>query len=87
LHIRRAAFPEGHRKTVEARRALSAALTTLGRYEEAESTLLEGYDALRQQRGAQDSRVRAVWEQLVRLYDAWGKPARASAYRDPLDDE
>jgi serine/threonine-protein kinase len=87
LHIRRAAFPEGHRKTGEARRALSAALTTLGRYEEAESTLLEGYDALRQQRGAQDSRVRAVWEQLVRLYDAWGKPARASAYRDPLDDE
>lgn len=57
---------------------LGDCLTELGRYQEAEQLLLEGYRVLREE---QDQAARDAVERLVSLYDAWGKPDLAAEYR------
>jgi hypothetical protein len=65
---------------------LGDALTGLGRFEEAESLLLDAYanmlGALPQD-FPHDAHYRRLFiRRIVRLYDAWGRPDDASAWRD-----
>jgi hypothetical protein len=52
---------------------------------EAETLLIEGNEALQQSSSADRKYKRDALERLVRLYDAWDKPAQAAAWRTKLE--
>ena len=60
-----------------------ACLTGLKRYAEAEPLLVEAEEGLRTAPGVPARHYRQAVEQLVKLYDAWGKPREAAKWRDP----
>jgi tetratricopeptide (TPR) repeat protein len=59
---------------------LGAVLAGLGRFKEAESLLLEGYRDLSRKPHAFEEAARAL-EWIVELYEKWGKPDEAAAWR------
>ena len=62
-------------------------LTTLQRYEEAQTALLEAYEILKEARGPTAAyRVKAATA-LGELYEAWAKPAKAAEWRAKLPTE
>ena len=60
---------------------LGAALVSLGRYNEAETVLLDARTELTSQGAPQPAQMRATLTRLVQLYVAWGKRERAEGYR------
>ncbi len=60
---------------------LGAALTGLGRYDEAEPLLLQSYPDILEDRGPEHRRTREAARRIVALYDAWGKPDLAAEWR------
>lgn len=60
---------------------LGACLTKLKRYREAEEQLLIAYAGLKAVRGDQHDSTRVTVSRLIGLYEAWGKPDRATPYR------
>lgn len=76
-------LPKGHYVNALFRMNLGNTLTTLKRYDEAEKCLLPSLDALTAALGPDNPSTRKARKHLARLYDAWGKPERAAAYRDP----
>jgi tetratricopeptide (TPR) repeat protein/tRNA A-37 threonylcarbamoyl transferase component Bud32 len=64
---------------------LGGCLTARGAYPEAEPLLAKGYEGLKRSEAAAPprgkSRGAAAADRLVRLYDAWGKPAEAAKWR------
>jgi hypothetical protein len=58
----------------------------LNRYEEAESQLLEGYEALRGALGEGSPGTRLALEALAELYEGWGKPEQAAEYQALLEE-
>jgi len=74
-----------HRVLAEARSLLGACRSAEGRYAEAERSLQEARNALRPPKTPQAAQaLRRVRERLARLYEAWGKPEPAAAWRDSL---
>ncbi len=73
-------------QTAQAHSLLGEALAGLGRYEEAQTHLLEGYAGLDASApgGRRPRFLPASIERLVHLYDAWGKPEKAAEYRELL---
>jgi serine/threonine protein kinase/Tfp pilus assembly protein PilF len=71
---------------------LGASLAGQKRYAEAEPLLLRGHDGLLERRASLPPyldaarRLAEAIERLVRLYDAWGKPAEATGWRKKLAD-
>ena len=63
--------------TVEAR---------LVNFTEAESLLLKGHDALRQNETVEPKYKRDALERLVRLYEAWNKPEQLAEWKKKLED-
>jgi hypothetical protein len=61
---------------------LGGCLAALGRYREAEPLLLDGHRILVAERGPDDPRTRETAAYLAGLYEAWGRPAQAAAYRE-----
>jgi hypothetical protein len=55
-------------------------LTEMKRYREAEEKLLEAHGMLKAVLGEQHKQTKSSAERLVRLYEAWGKPAKAAEY-------
>ena len=55
-------------------------LTEMKRYREAEEKLLEAHGMLKAVLGEQHKQTKSSTERLVRLYKAWGKPAKAAEY-------
>jgi serine/threonine protein kinase len=79
-------FPRGHWLTANAESLLGGCLTALGKYDEAESLLLHAHGDLRAARDTPPVRLRQAGERIVRLYEAWGKPEKAAAWRErPAD--
>ena len=56
-------------------------LTRLGRYHEAEATLLDARRELESLPGIGGTEMKVAYSRLVDLYFAWGKPARAASFR------
>ncbi|HKQ80032.1 MAG TPA: serine/threonine-protein kinase [Blastocatellia bacterium] len=56
-------------------------LTKLGRYRDAEEQLLTAHTRLQTVLGQQHWRTKLSLRRLVELYEAWGKPTQAEAYR------
>ena len=54
------------------------------RFEEAEPLLLGCYQTVRDLRDVPKAQVRAYGEQVVKLYEAWGKPEKAAEWREKL---
>jgi hypothetical protein len=83
LALRRAALPAGHWLLASSESVLAACLTARGRYPEAEALLLPAETQLRAVLGPAHERTREARQRLVALYEAWGKPGRARAFREP----
>jgi hypothetical protein len=60
---------------------LGAALTALGRYDEAETVLLEARRDLEAMRAPRRPEIEATMTRLVDLYVKWGRPEAAATYR------
>jgi tetratricopeptide (TPR) repeat protein len=65
-------------EVAETESMLAESLTRLGRYEEAEELLERAYPRIRAARGAGYSRVRSTERRVRELYEAWGRPEKAS---------
>jgi tetratricopeptide (TPR) repeat protein len=81
LQIRRRAFSESDWRIATARSLLGEALTSLGRYDEAERLLLEAKAALKDGPGPAGREARSTAERLSALYKAWGRPEKTAAPR------
>ncbi|MHC4217914.1 MAG: serine/threonine-protein kinase, partial [Planctomycetota bacterium] len=75
-----------HPRMAEARVSLGASLAARGDYAAAEPFLRAGYHGLRELAFPGDHRRLEALTNLIELYEAWGKPAEAEAYRAELED-
>jgi serine/threonine-protein kinase len=64
---------------------LGRCLTDTKQYAEAERVLLASNERLARALGDTSGQARRARERLVALYDAWGRPARAAAFRSTKD--
>ncbi len=83
LAIRRQAYPAGDWRIGSVESLLGACLTAHGRYAEAEPLLLAAHGVLEDIPGPQGRDAAATRVRLVALYEAWGRPEKAAAYRTP----
>jgi serine/threonine protein kinase len=81
LALRRKSLPAGHWMISSSESALGACLTAEGRYAEAEALLLRAHSGLESSRGHDHERTVEARQRLVALYEAWGRPDRAAAWR------
>jgi len=79
--------PNGYRR-YNAESALGASLGGQGKYSEAEPFLLGGYEGMRQLGDklpeSGKARFKRAGERIVQLYESWGKPEKAAAWREKL---
>ena len=59
---------------------LGGSLSGQGKYAEAEPLLVEGYEKMAPPKAAA-IRKREALERVIKLYEAWGKPDKAAAWR------
>jgi serine/threonine protein kinase len=87
LAIREKALPDDWGR-LYATSLLGGALLGQGRYAEAEPLVLQGYEGMKARAAkipAQAKpRLAEAAERVVRLYEAWGKPSHAAAWKDKL---
>jgi tetratricopeptide (TPR) repeat protein len=81
LKLRREALPPGHRLIASSQSVLGACLAARGRFPEAEPLLLAGYRGLEASRGPDHVQTIEARRRLVTLYEVWGRPDRAAAWR------
>ena len=81
VEIYRQAYPEGHWKQMRSQAGLAKCLMARGSFQEAEALLLEGHGFLRQTQGEAATPTRETADDLVALYEAWGRPEQAARYR------
>jgi len=90
LALRRQHFDEDHILIVELKSDLGAVLQELGRYDEAESYLLQAYPLFVEKMGVDAPVTGLTAARLVKLYDRTDRAAMADPYRevatDPADD-
>jgi len=67
--------------------ALGGALVGLGRFDEAEPLLLEGFQGLVDAPDAWPARKREALTRIILLYEEWNKPAQAAQWRAKLKAE
>jgi serine/threonine protein kinase/Tfp pilus assembly protein PilF len=78
---RRRTFPEDDWSVGATKSLLGASLAGLARYDEAEAVLLDAHRDLEAALGPRHRDAKAILTRLVALYEAWGRPDRAAAYR------
>jgi serine/threonine-protein kinase len=81
LAIRQATLPPGHWQTASAQSALGRCLAKERRFREAEPMLVDAFDRLRADRGPEHERTLDALQNVIDLYEAWGKPDKAAEYR------
>jgi tetratricopeptide (TPR) repeat protein len=81
LAIRRKRLPPGSLAIASAAGVLGDCLRAQGRYAEAEPLLRSAQATLEKTPGVSPRRRRDAVDRLVKLYEAWNKPAEASAWR------
>ena len=74
-------FPAGHWRIAHAESVRGACLVELGRFEEAESLLVDSLRVLRETKGEEDEVTRDARRRLVVLYERWGRRDDAARYR------
>jgi serine/threonine protein kinase/tetratricopeptide (TPR) repeat protein len=81
LQIRQRVLSNDDPRVATTKSLLGDALTTLGRYGEAEPLLLDSYRVLKDARGRRGQEGRATAARLVTLYEAWGRQDKAAPFR------
>jgi eukaryotic-like serine/threonine-protein kinase len=81
LTVFREALPKGHPDIATTELFLGECLKALKRYAEAEPLLLDSYEALARAKGAYQMHIPRSRQQLVQLYEAWGKLEEANRWR------
>ena len=81
LELRRQTLPPGHWLVASAESSLGSCLTAERRFREAEPLLLHGFEGLRATRGEGHALTVEARQRLVALYEVWGRPDRAAAWR------
>ena len=81
LELRRATLPPDHWLLASSESVVGACLTALRRFPEAETLLLRAHEGLVASLGPTHERTLETRKRLVALYGAWGRPARAAAFR------
>ena len=79
--VARDALPEHHWLASGATSAWGECLTVMGRFEEAEPRLLQGYEDMLGVRGETDRHVQTALARIVTLYEKWGKTELADKFR------
>lgn len=69
----------------QVRLALGQGYLDLGQFELAEIELLRARTLLREACGDEHEQTRAVIERIIELYQRWGQPDRAAAWRDGVE--
>jgi serine/threonine protein kinase/tetratricopeptide (TPR) repeat protein len=81
LAMRRNTLPEGHWLIADTTSLLGDALAGQGKFGQAEPLLLEGYAGMRNNPEVPEGRQRQALQRIVHLYEAWGRPNQADAWR------
>lgn len=81
VRIQTVALREGHWETAMSRAAVGACLAAARKFDEAEPLLTEGYAAVSEARGVDAWLSRFLAQQVVSMYENWGKPNEAAKYR------
>jgi len=82
LSIRQEMFPPDHPNMAMVNGAIGAVLAEKGQYDEAEPLLTGALRVLQNAPGALPMNVNDARRRVVRLYELWGKPEQAAAYRE-----
>ena len=80
-------FPNPMSRIPGAQRWLGACLMDLGRFEEAETTLLQSYTELEEFNGKDHHITRDAARLIVELYTQWDQPGKAQPYRKLMGGE
>jgi hypothetical protein len=81
LELRRQRYGKDHWLVAHAESSLGSCLAAQGRYAEAEPFLRNGYRRMQAVEGVPTRLRRESLDRLVALYEAWGKPDEAAAWR------
>ena len=84
LAVLEEALPADHDVLAGLRGKFGALLTTMQRFEEAETVLLDSHEKLRARFSPEDRNVAAAARRLVQLYEAWNRPEQAERYRQAV---
>ncbi len=87
LAVAKRALPPGHYMTLIFKRNHGGCLTALGRYQQAEPLLLSSYTGLKSALGPDNQHTRQALDNLITLYDRWGRPDEAARWRKVLAPE
>jgi tetratricopeptide (TPR) repeat protein/tRNA A-37 threonylcarbamoyl transferase component Bud32 len=85
VEIRRKTYPPKHGLTASAEKVLGWCLVSQGRYAEAEPLLLTSNEILRHASGVPPGVLRSSFYYLIQMYEGWGKPEKAAAWRAERD--
>jgi hypothetical protein len=86
LDIYGSSLPEDHWKVGEARSLLGRCLGEMGRFEEAEPLLIEGYERIERKLGPRHRTTNQAIHRLIEFYEASGNPDAAARYRSEIRD-
>ena len=87
LAMRQKDLPDGHWLISEAESLLGSAVAGRGRFAEAEPLLLEGFAGMRGDPQTPGEYKRQARGRIVQLYESWGKPTEAAAWRESVAHE
>jgi tetratricopeptide (TPR) repeat protein/predicted Ser/Thr protein kinase len=85
IELRRRVIGESHPRTITSMRMLGSLYLESKRFDEAETLLLSAHSSAARAMGEHDAVVQRVAKELTKLYDAWGRPKEASAWRSKLE--
>ena len=81
LAIQRKTFPEKNWQIATTKLLMGACLVQQGRFREAEALLLEAFSIVKDSFGPTHRRTQAAIQDIIKLYEAWGKPEKAAEYK------
>lgn len=79
FEARRSLYPEGHWLTANSGSLLGECLAGLGRFDAAESLLVEGYETMVVSLGTEHPNTVKARARVAQLYDAWGRTEGSNA--------
>jgi serine/threonine protein kinase/tetratricopeptide (TPR) repeat protein len=85
LATRQKVLPEGHWLIADARSLLGVAVAGQGEFAQAEPLLLDAFARVKDSPQAPRDCKRQARRRIVRLYESWGKPDQAAAWREPAE--
>ena len=81
LAIQRKTFPEKNWQIATTKLLIGSCVVGQKRYREAESLLLEAFPVIQENFGPNHRRTQVAIQDIIELYEAWGKPEKAAEYR------